>query len=396
MSIYIFSLLFFKVLIDEKCIASDLMPTPAPEGYNLVYSSLLLSVGATAPTKQFLDADQTDIWQCDSPGSSSVRIESAPVDNPRRIHHLIDSRVSDFYPNCREGDLTLEGMEQMHQLGQKYSKYFVDTVKQLQNYLIPEDISLVSAYDESSYRSLLSFLDGFYPPQYQEEFLNIVTGSEIGDVLRPDPSYCSNIQESYYNYSNGDFQALLSEANTTLEELFSYLKIENETFNKMDPKTFLSACEYLHAFSCSNRQFPSNILALSSVCEDYTKQIINQQYGKYGGSYTFREIITHLNRFFSGIDSTKVSIFSGLPTTMVEVLKILGQKGIHYPLYRAHLLIEFFRKHNDVYVRVSYNGKLINIPGLALYENQFYEMSPFHNFVKSQIHPQTKICKEMP
>lgn len=102
---------FVASTIDE-CVAPreySILDVPG-KNYTLKYVSVLTRHGARSPLDPFLERQQRGIWRCDSEDAQAAHMESNPVVKPRRVKTILDNRFAEYPPNCKLGDLIIDGM----------------------------------------------------------------------------------------------------------------------------------------------------------------------------------------------------------------------------------------------------------------------------------------------
>lgn len=127
----------------------------------------------------------------------------------RRFKQILDPRLVEFRPNCRAGDLLLQGMEQHHELGQLYHNYFYDKTKLFVGSPRKSEVFLRASDFERTFRSAQSFLDGLFPPENPGEVLVINHGTVESEILRPGTSLCKDQADICFNTSEIIYNSII-------------------------------------------------------------------------------------------------------------------------------------------------------------------------------------------
>ena len=403
------SFLVFTSSILQKCEANlTKVPDPPNSSYVLKHISILTRHGARSPLNTYVLKDFSGAWICDSPDSPASRIEAIPMDHPRHYHRIIDQRVTEFSPNCRRGELILEGQDQHYRLGSTYKSYLIDSLKFLDEKLHPSNIYIRASSYDRTYRSAVSFLSGLYPPKTENELIDIITGVPNSDVLRPNKLFCKNITDLYAIYlSSEQCQKDVEEAKIVLKPFCDYIKADCD---KLTQSTADRYCDYLNTMKCTERQLPSDLNDnLFDFCMRYQGNQLFNLYGfndtfrTYGGSYTLREIFRVLDSHINGETTAKFALFSAHDSTVAAVLAALKfdySKLLTIPPLASHLTMEVYEKENELYCRWVFNGDVINLPLVddllgKIPDGYIYSLNDFYQVYRPRVNKQV-VCPEMP
>lgn len=363
---------------DIKCVADIILPPPI-EGKKLQFLQVLVRHGARTPLKALAPLIQRGYWICDSDTAYAPRVHAAPVNHYRRFKQVIDERLVDFLPNCREGDLTLSGMEMHYKLGQGFNKYiFNDTHLFDELPVDPQQIFVRNTNIERTLRSAESFLQGAFPPQSPNEIFDIYTDSSDASILRPDADGCDEIKELYANFTSQEsFKQWVLSSYQTLDEAHIPeelgLQTDNPNFSTVD-----SICDYINTFSCNNKRLPF------VVTDDIFKFCMkNQAFSLYSyynssrfvaGSYAVREMVRVAKLSISETDpqkKIKFSLLSAHDSTVASVYALLGLPKTEFdylPPYASYLMMELWgsdpKSIDDYTVRFLFNGQNINLASM--------------------------------
>ena len=383
----------FSISTISECIATTNHDIFNDTNYKLIHIQVVTRHGARSPLDPFLPKTHRGSWQCDSSDSNAPRVESVPFDLPRRIHHLLDPRMAEYPPNCRLGDLLIDGMDQHLELGKSYRNYLINNLNFLPNLLDPNLIFIrATAYDRT-YRSALSFLNGFYPPATQGEILNIITGSPTLDPLRPNKDVCLDIKNLYDNFISSDNFKFFKE--NTIKEIENILNYLNETTT--DPKRIDKICDWVTTMYCNDKLMYPNITQNEiNSCRKFQGFMLYGLYGKddetrgIGYSYGMREMFKILDESISGINMIKFVLLSAHDSTIAAFLSLLGYSNEFIPPLASNIAMEIYKKDQEHFIRFVYNGIPLQLP---LFSNNI--LIKLHDF-KQKIFPLINKCPEMP
>lgn len=389
--------MYFSLALLDRCKANTKVPVKLdPTKYKLQTVVTITRHGARSPLNRYIDRKFSGSWVCDGEDAISTRIEAVPLEAPRRIHHILDTRFTQFPPSCRAGDLTLEGMDQHKALGAAYRSYLIDDLKLLDQTINPNQIFVRATSYDRTYRSALAFLNGLYPPQTMNELIDIMTGTDDGDVLRPHKKFCPEIQDLYDNYTaRQETIDEIEEARQKLSDVIQYLGI-----GSWDQSVADRVCDYINTFRCNEREMPS---IFTDDHFDYCMKFqANQLFNLYGhddetrgigGSYGMREVLSIVDNTLSGLSRVKFALLSSHDSTVATLLSVLGTRLDELPPLASHLTFEVYLMDTEPVCRWIFNGEVLKIPmlGEPLTDGVYY----LHDF-ESIIRPLIDHCPEMP
>lgn len=386
-----------KATIDE-CVAPTTWSPLNDKDYTLKHVQIVTRHGARSPLDPYLPREQRGAWRCDATNAQSGHIEAIPLSKPRRVRTILDNRFAEYPPNCRLGDLIVEGMQQHLALGKEMRKYLVDNMSFLPKELDPTLMYVrCTAYDRT-YRSALSFLAGLYDPDSPYEILDIVTGSPSLDALRPKKDFCSDFAKIYDEYYTSDeFVKYFTETRDAIAPVLEYLNLSKESvdFKKLD-----KISDWVTTMFCNDKMMPETITPeIITKCREYQGHMLFGFFGHSNAtrgipfSYGFREMKRILDDFLGGSTTAKFALLSAHDSTVAALLSALGYSDKFIPPLASHVIMEVYLHEptQEYYVRFVFNGKPLP---LLLMENRV--LVPLHDFLK-MIEPLTlPYCKEMP
>ena len=388
----------FSLSTKDECVApTKLTPLNDPD-YTLKQVQVVTRHGARSPLDTFQPRELRGAWRCDATSAQSGHIESIPLEKPRRVRTILDNRYAEYPPNCRLGDLIIEGMQQHLKLGGAMREYLVDKLHFLPDVLDPTIMfARCTSYDRT-YRSALSFLAGLYPPNSPYEILDIVTGSPSLDPLRPKKDFCKDFLDIYTEYYNSDeFQTYYKATLETVQPVLDYLNISKDKvdFSKLD-----KISDWVTTMYCNDKYMPETITPeIISKCREYQGTML---FGFFGHSnetrgipfsYGFREIARLLDAFTNGESNQKFILLSAHDSTVAAFLSMLGYSDKYIPPLASHVVIEVYMHEptQEYYIRFVFNGEPVK---LLLMNNQ--TLVKLHDF-RQMIDPLTlPYCQEMP
>jgi acid phosphatase len=297
----------------------------------------------------------------------------------------------DYPISCGSGDLTVEGMDQLRQLGASYHKYLIDDLNFLSpGYVNPSEIFIRSTGLDRSYRSAVSFIRGLYPPAMPDEFVTVTFSSPNKDVLRPSGSSCAEIEKLESDYLSQTFEKDRDLIKPFLSPLLDRLGIDD-----LDYDALTNVCDFILQMHC-HEHVMSNVSAEAvAQCQQMGAKLIATPFKQNKGvgfSYGMREVFRVMNDAIAGVTNVKFSLFALHDRGLIALLVALGQEVATVPPQRAHVTFEVYSKEQRYYLRVAYNGAVLQIPELKGNLDGMYLLHDFH----AHFGPILDHCHEMP
>ena len=391
-------LLFLSYSTKDECVAQHSYTILEDKNYTLKQIQILTRHGARSPLDTFQPREMRGAWRCDSTNAQSGRIEAIPLSKPRRVRTILDNRFAEYPPNCRLGDLIIEGMEQHVRLGSIMREYLIDKLQFLPDTLDPTILfARCTSYDRT-YRSALSFLAGLYPPASPYEIVDLVSGSPSLDPLRPKKDFCKDFQNYYDEYfQSDDFQKYFNETRDYVQPVLDYLNISKEKvdFSKLD-----KISDWVTTMYCNDKYMPDTITQeIINKCREYQGTML---YGFYAHnatkrgipfSYGFREMGRLLDAFTNGESNYRFILLSAHDSTVAAFLSMLGYTETFIPPLASYVAMEVYlhEPSQEYYIRFVFNGQPVT---LSFMNNK--SLVNLHEF-RQYIDPMTlPYCPEMP
>ena len=382
MMIFIFLINFY----DYQCESDLNYPLPIKDG-TLYSITLLLRHGVRTPNDNRKVGSRIGTWLCDSEISKSPRILISELNGiSRRFQQTIRKEFVPFPPNCKSGDLLIQGMEQHSNLGKFYRKILIENYQFLPFIVNTSLLNLRSSKYERCIKSAISFLDGFYPPINPNELFNIITGSGNREFLFPDTSTCHELKEYWPKWKNTtEFINRKEIAKIKYENLF---KNFNLTWND---ENWLFIGDWVASYYCANQEFPEFFTEelQKSTLEDTAFMGTNFYSNLKGVSASpiWREIFRNFDNQIKGFPQ-KFHLFSAHDTTIIGLLSSIGYKLNQLPPFRSHCSIEIWKMNNNSFkIRIIFNGKIIPID--LFNNNEFVDFNEF----KIKMNPFLHFCE---
>lgn len=357
--------LFSSISTDSQCVAPRITPEPV-NNMKIRYAQVLLRHGARAPLNALLPMNHRGYWTCDSDDAIAPRMHGAQRSDYRRFKHVLDPRLVAFLPNCRTGDLLLEGMEQHKRLGEMYADYF-DSIGLFDQYPKDEEIHARCSNIERTLRSAQSFLHGFYPPGQPNTTLTIETGSDEYSLLRPG-NFCKDMEnESTVWAASEDYKKFVADNWPAVADFAEKIKVEQSGDN------LNLICDYIATHFCDGKQISPEITDETiNTCRKALGFNLYDRYSKNPfvyASYTMREILNIANAALAGNNTYKFTVNSAHDSTVAAIYQYLaGQVNVRapnsdfIPPYASHLLMEIWDdSNNEHYVRFVFNGEIVKL-----------------------------------
>ncbi|OHT11475.1 histidine acid phosphatase [Tritrichomonas foetus] len=387
-----------------ECVAPLRTPPPIKNSKYL-FAGVILRHGSRTPQHAYLPMSNRGYWVCDSDDAISPRMYSSLHSSHnsqsshdsqsshysqsyRRFLKVIDPKLVEFLPNCRCGDLLIEGMEQHHRLGQLYHDYVYNTIKLFDEPPKTEEVYARSTDFERTFRSCQAFLHGAFPPQVPFEIFNIVHGSDFMEILRPG-SFCKEQNSaSDWFYSDPSVLEYAKEQWKKIEHISKSLQL---TFSVQNLSLL---ADWVYTYNCNNKQLPSFVTDNDIyTCHSILAKLFARFFDGNGtafASYSMREVMRVAKNSVNGEMKAKFGVFSAHDSTVLSFLSYLDVKIEMLPPYASHVLFEIFEIDKEAYIRWAFNGEVIML-------NKFggKDMMLFKTFLEK-----TKdvydVCNELP
>ena len=346
--------------VNEKCVAPvGAFPAP-PDNSTLRLVELVTRHGARTPTSTYLPIPRRGAWLCDSETAIATRFSAVPQVRPRRIHNILDTRLVDYPPNCRSGDLTVDGMLEHKALGASYRKYLIEQQKLLPEALDNGLLYLHATHSQRTYDSALSFMQGLYEPVSMNEILTIESGISGKDYFHPERKSCAELKQISKNYTHShEFKTYMNQVAQKIQPILDELNVTDPSADDID-----GACDFAFTFWCNgNSVIPGLTDEMIDTCMEYNGKMM---YGMYStspgvaGSPAMREIFRIMDESILQ-KPVRFALISSHDSTVAALLTMLGYTEKYGPAYASHLAFELWEDDatKEMYIRVVYNGKEI-------------------------------------
>ena len=313
--------------------------------------------GFRAPMdKLFNKPEEKGTWICDQHNSNAPRMRVSQLNGiKRRYRQTINTKLSDFPPNCASADLLTSGSIQHIQLGNFYRTYLIDELNFLPENFNSSQTEFRSTKFSRCQKSSQSFVNGFYPAQKPNEKIQFYVGSDKQEFLYPDPSTCKELKDYWPVFtSSQEYQKRMFEAQTKYKDLYDYLNMS------FDNETWLYWGDLFSAFYCSNNTLPKVVTdqIFNDAVDDNFFMIREFYSGQKGvaASPLWREVFEKYEETKNGKSSVKFHLYSAHDTTIYGVMSSVGYNSPSHPPYRSHLGIEIWKVDGKDYVRLVFNG----------------------------------------
>lgn len=385
---YLFSL---SHAVLQQCIA-PLKISKIPSDYDIIQYLIIINYGTHSPKKTFLGREERGFWYCDSNSAHSSRTNVFPLGMPRSIHSIVDKRYSEYPPNCFLNDLTVEGMNQIYNLGLNYRKYLLSVDPDFFKGEISNKFYIRATNDDISFKNAVSFLTGLFNNEKIGD-LEIITGTKNKEIIIPNEKFCKDIQKSISDYESSDeCKELISKAQNDLHDILKYLKYDQS----LTRSQLINICEFIISMHCNEQT--SNLNLTDEIFEKvqtyYSKLSFNSFFlaskSKRGiaASTIMREILRTTNKTIENKSTIKFSLFSSDDSAIAAVLSLLRQKRVIVP-DASHLSIAILKKNNSNYIQISLNGKPLIFP---INDETIIKYTDFRDYVNNYV----DFCIELP
>ena len=390
-----FSLFSLTLSYDAKCVA-PLLSAESPNNMKPIYMMVMLRHGARSPMNSYTPVSHRGYWICDSDDAYAPRMHGTQISSYRRFKHILDPRLVSYLPNCREGDLLVEGMNQHHRLGEFYQNY-TESIGLFNDVPKAEEMAARCTDIERTLRSAQSFLGAFAPPQEPNEIIDITTGSEFMESLRIS-TFCEDINNLNSEImSNESYQTWYNEKWDELINLSTYLNIQKSESN------LNLMCDWVSTHFCDDKQLPPEVTdEMQQTCLEVLSYNLYEKYkvNPYVfASAAMRTVLKQAKAALAGETKVKFALNSAHDSTVASMVQLLkGTPGNRpddtewIPPYASHFTMEIWENQDqEKYVRFVYNGEVIK---LQLMDNQ--ELVKWDDFLQTDY--ATKVydyCKDI-
>lgn len=345
------------------------------KGHKLAWLGVVTRHGMRTPMEAWTPREVSGTWICDDNDAFAPRMHVSPYNGfNRRYQRAIEPKYAPFQPNCEAGELTIDGMEMHHELGQFYRNWLVNETKFLPPYFSKDMVSIRASKVERCIRSAVSFLDGFYPPAKPGERIQLVTGTDYREFLYPVASGCADLQKVWDEFvATEAFQKRMKSSKALYENIYKKLNITADETNWM----FIG--DWISSYFCSEQDVPIVKLSDEQITQAL-KDIAYFSYGFFGqgravaASPIWRNIFADIDDFISKKSSSKFRLYSAHDTTIAALLTSLGFTDDKLPPFRSHLDLELWQKGSQYVFRVVFNGEPIAV--------DFMDNKTENNFIK--------------
>jgi acid phosphatase len=274
----------------------------------------------------------------------------------RRFHVVYDESALPLNSSCGNGDLLLEGMRQHEALGKFYRDRYVGSL--LPQQFDPTFVALRSSVADRCVRSLISFINGMYPPAFPEEIVDIRTGAEGSlEPLDPAPWGCHDLARDYAAFRNStEFLSRMERARGVQRPLYDYLALP------WDGENWQYLGDWLYSFWCSNQSIPpvvtDDMFRIAMNDTAFAGSGFDRQYVDDSVGSVWRLLLAAIDARLTGNSQVRFTLFSSHDTTLWAILVALGYFNEHPP-YRSQLLVELYDDKGGPKLMFSYNGRVL-------------------------------------
>ena len=333
---------------------------PIEDGYQLKQSVIIVRHGARAPFDGYLNITGGEKWNCLV--NESSHIYSTPTSIHGRDYKQVYDPATNYYkPSCKKADLTVDGAKMHQELGDFYRQIYVNDLKFLPEKYDPRYIYARSSQPDRCVRSVMSFLNGLYPPNQYIETIPITTGTPSAEFMEPKTQGgCKDMEKMYKKWINS------TEYIEKKENAAKYLKqIIADSHLEWDDNQWLWFGDWVYTLYCSINYLPEFNDSIIQVALDaldfYTNGFHRFERG-VAGSAIVREVFRLIDATLQGESQNKLSIIGAHDITIVSVMNLFGISYDSIPPFRSHLVFEVLEKNSETYIRLQLNGKILFEP----------------------------------
>lgn len=299
------------------------------------------------------------------------------------------------------GQLTAEGMQQEYELGMKFRERYVE-----QTHLLPEHYERGTMYARATGfdRTLMSaesLLMGLYPPGTGPSVTETALPA-LPNAFQPIPIFSAPIKYDevilqdvnheereklmeQYVYSTKEWQ----QKNDELKKKYPlWSRLTGAPINNLSELAYVGDALYIHQLHHApmpeglSAQDIDTILQVSNWA--FMAQEKPQQVARVYNSKLMTNIANYLNEGSQQKSKLKYVLLSAHDTTITGALSFLGKPLEKAPPYASNLNFSLYDNGSNYYtVKVTYNGKLVSIPGCGGTECELQQFISLVNSVKN-------------
>jgi acid phosphatase len=267
--------------------------------------------------------------------------------------------------NCSVGQLTTTGFNQQLLNGGCLRKSYVEsgflgkTITSSQIYIRSDD-------EPRTQQSAESLMLGMYPADGSfTEVVELHTKDTTYDYITANSKLCPRFGEYEMKFRNSSVWK--NHQNITTSVLSAISKAVNFPVGEDDLNHF-SDCLLTHY--CHNLAWPQgmNTDLYNMAWRELSWQFFNmfkypsvEDNAQVGIGFLLKEIWQNMNKSVEGKQIQKFLLYSGHDTTLIPILVALQVDTMVWPAYASMMLMELYEKAGKSYVRVVYNGKVLNL-----------------------------------
>ncbi|KAL7715053.1 Histidine acid phosphatase family protein [Entamoeba marina] len=365
--------------------------------YTPIYVQTITRHGDRTSGKSYNDDDGH--FDCDIREESHIYIENGkrPTHAATSKHIVIDKDnnpyASDFMwsGSCETGQLTPKGINQHYELGELFKTIYQDQLG-----LAPKiyNSSLVKVRASGKIRTVQSaqaFMQRFYPLGQRQDEITIKVETQPYDIetMRANRDCCPHITEIENEILSSD--ELI--AKRTAEPFYSTLeKIKRVLQFTTSYATLYDYIDFLIPKVCHGLDFPCR----DGECitqEDY--DVLIDEY-TYENIYFFGEDISQYQIGFfmdemldDAHDAFENGVvyqqYSGHDTTILPLLSILGSDVQVAMPYASVLVLEYYTKEENKYVRVLLNNEVLDLTPICTTTEGLCNFEEFEEVMRNKV-----------
>lgn len=263
------------------------------------------------------------------------------------------------------GELTTEGINQEIQLGKKLRNIYIHQYNLLPTFFNSETIYVRTTDKKRTILSAESLLRGLYPKKTAH--LNQIpihimpNGEDKFLIVRPSGNFFS-LGSRYLNNQN-EWKVKTKDLKDKIKYWHEITGLPLNNFQQLDQLADNLYIRKLHQIPLPrgiSNEDADKIISLneSEIVNEFKLKEISYPTGK-----TFlKMVVNHMNLVIQQRTHLKYLLLVGHDSSIMSVMNTLGSPINEIPGYASRLNFSFFKNNNNYYVKISFNGKSINLP----------------------------------
>ena len=362
------------------CFPPPKFPNPVPNA-TLLSLFMFIRHGARVPIRKWENPNEKYEWHC---GENYLnRNYRKPLVNNNYTLNFAYTKDKNytFLPSCLPGMLLDTGVKQLQNLGKELNKYLVEETKLLPPKYDSNLVYLRSSFYPRCIESSVALLDGLYPPERDNETVNVTVNPPETEPLCPNPTWKGFLEKQDDFVKSKEFTKSIKEFDEKMSAIARYY---NVSFN--DDVEKLLVGDFINTHRCEKQPYPKQLA--DPYYDDRMRNMalfvqgFMEMIQPVGDKPIMEHLLNEIDKFYNGTAQNRFTLFSGHDITISTVLIFLGYNNLKYPPpFTSNILVELWKKDSKDYIRFVYNGNVLPFKGKdMILLNEFKNIVNAHYF----------------